>query len=64
METNIKNQLIVLALFFVGIYFLVNHFFEKKVQFRSFEECLSATSDPTANWITKKDTIDYCNEQT
>ena len=68
MEANTKNRLIVCliftALFFVGAYFLVNYYFEKKIQFRSFEECLSVVSDPSSNWITRKGAVDYCNEQT
>lgn len=68
MELNTKKHwivcLIFTALFFVGVYFLVNYYFEKKIQIRSFEECLAVVSDPVANWITRKDTIDYCREQT
>lgn len=58
-----KNYLIhtmLLVLFFVSGYFLINHYFEKKIQLRSFEECLSVVSDPMANWMTRKGTIDYC----
>ena len=67
MELNTKNHLITCliftALFFIGAYFLVNYYFAKQVQLRSFEECLSVVSDPAANWITRKGTVDYCKEQ-
>ena len=61
---NYSVSLVFLALLFVGGYFLINHYFEKKVQFRSFEECLSVVSDPMANWMTRKGTIDYCKDET
>ena len=68
MEFRTKGHLFVitalLGFFFVGIYFLVNHYFEKKMQMRSFEECLDVVGDETANWITRKETVDYCKEQT
>lgn len=68
MELTNKNYLIIyvvfMALFFAGSYFIVYSFFEKKVQFRSFEDCISIVSDKTQNWVTRKGTIDYCVEQT
>lgn len=68
MEPTNKNYLIAcvvfLTVFFTGSYFIIGSFFEKKVQFRSFEDCVSIVSDKTQNWVTRKSTIDYCTEQT
>jgi len=61
---NHSIHLVFLVLFFVGGYFLINHYFEKRIQLRSFEECLSVVSDSMANWMTRKDTVDYCKNET
>ncbi len=56
--------IIILALLILGIYLSINYYFIKKIQFLSFEECLSIVSDKGSNWETRKDTIKYCNLET
>lgn len=68
MESVTKSGLLFVSFCFVllilSTYFLINHFFEKQIQFRAFEECLVVVSGTDANWVTRKDTIIYCKEQT
>ena len=67
METSAKKYLaihfIFAVLFFAGAYFLINYYFVKQIQLRSFEGCLSVVGDPSANWITRKGTVGYCKEE-
>lgn len=58
-KENWFGVFILVILFISGIYF-INHYFEKKIEFRSFEECLSTTSNLSSNWLTRKATIDFC----
>ena len=68
METAAKHPLIISVVFavllFSSSYYLINYYFEKQVQYRSFEECLSVVNDPMASWMTRKGTIDYCKAET
>lgn len=42
---------------------VISHYFEKKAEYRSFEECLAVTSDPSTAWDTRRDTTTHCWEQ-
>lgn len=57
-------SIVLIAMIVVGTSFTVNNYFEKKIIFRAFEECLSVVSNTDSNWITKKETINYCKKET
>jgi len=61
--TVILSIVLVLTII-IGTCFIVNNHFEKKIKFRAFEECLSAVSDTASNWISRKETINYCRKET
>ena len=58
------KYIIFIALIIFGVYFITNNYFENKIKFRAFEECLSVVSDSNSNWATRKDTINYCKKET
>lgn len=37
---------------------------QKEIKIKAFQECLDAVSDPSSNWLTRKESIDYCEKET
>lgn len=59
-----KYKYFILVLMIIaGAYFVVIGYFERKIKFRAFEACLSSVEDPASNWVTRKDTVDYCKKE-
>ena len=63
-SSGYKGVIVIILSIFLGVYLMINIYYEKKVRFRSFEECLSSVSDSNFNWMTRKDSIKYCKEET
>ena len=56
-------KIFLLVIILLALNFIIKKNFEKKIEFRVFEECISVVSDPASNWMTKKNTIDYCKKE-
>jgi YbbR domain-containing protein len=62
-KENWLSILIITLLLALVAYFVICNYFDKKTQFRAFEECLTTITNES-NWTTRKDTVKYCIEQT
>ena len=67
MTSNLKEKLISIVVFIALLtlsgYFLMNHHFSKTLEARAFTECISVVGDESSNWVTRRETIDYCSNQ-
>lgn len=62
-ETGKLFGIILVLIVVISPYFIINHYFDKKKQFRAFEECVAVVSNPIANWDARKITVSYCWDQ-
>ena len=68
MNLNLKNSIILIIVFIILFsasgYLMINFYFQKSIQLKSFAECLDVVGEDYSNWNTHKETIQYCYIET